>query len=146
MEKIFTIQDANLLVPRIAGIFDEINELDKKLKSINSDIENLLSIWGNELLDKDHLDNSEYELKVDEKKKIAREIHDKVEEIHATGAVVKDISKGLVDFYYSYGGEIVLLCWKTGENQIQFWHSMENGFQNRRPISEIEKIPTPRAE
>ena len=144
MEKTFSIQEANLLVPKIAGVFDEINALNKKLSAMNNDIENLLSIWGNELFDKDHLDNDEYESKVAEKKKIARGIHAKIEEIHGTGAVVKDISKGLVDFYSNSNGNIVMLCWKIGESQIQFWHSIENGFQNRMPISELDKMPTPR--
>jgi hypothetical protein len=30
----------------------------------------------------------------------------------------------------------VLLCWKYGEEKIEFWHGMEEGFKGRKPIDE----------
>jgi len=36
----------------------------------------------------------------------------------------------------------VLLCWKLGEDEIAFWHRVEDGFAGRRPIEEFEGPPS----
>jgi hypothetical protein len=60
-----------------------------------------------------------------------------VNEIHGLGAEVKDADEGLVDFPALRDGEEVLLCWKLGEDEIEFWHGLEEGFAGRRPITEL---------
>ena len=42
----------------------------------------------------------------------------------------------LLDFPCRVDGEIVLLCWKLGEEKITHWHSPEEGFAGRKPIDE----------
>jgi hypothetical protein len=32
--------------------------------------------------------------------------------------------------------EIVLLCWKRGEETIEYWHSVDAGFRGRQLIDE----------
>ena len=50
------------------------------------------------------------------------------------GALVKDLDEGLVDFPAQREGEEVLLCWRLGEDEISFWHGLEEGFSGRRPL------------
>lgn len=50
------------------------------------------------------------------------------------GVQVKDVDSGLIDFPAEIDGEPVLLCWKVGEERIEFWHTLEGGFAGRRPI------------
>jgi hypothetical protein len=57
-----------------------------------------------------------------------------VEEIEALGAEVKDLELGLVDFPAEREGETVLLCWRVGEEEIGYWHGLEEGFAGRRPL------------
>ena len=57
-----------------------------------------------------------------------------VNEIHGLGAQVKDADEGLVDFPALRGEDEVLLCWKLGEEAIEFWHGLEEGFAGRRPL------------
>ena len=59
---------------------------------------------------------------------------DALEEIHAIGVQVKDFESGLLDFPCQLGEEIVLLCWKMGEERIAHWHTLEAGFQGRQPL------------
>jgi len=49
---------------------------------------------------------------------------------------VKDLDIGLLDFPCAVDGKLILLCWKMGEKTIEHWHSMEEGFANRKPIDE----------
>lgn len=57
-----------------------------------------------------------------------------VRQILATGAEIKDINTGLLDFRARRAEHDVYLCWKLGEPEIQFWHDLESGFAGRQPI------------
>ena len=57
-----------------------------------------------------------------------------VEAIQALGCLVKDTERGLVDFPALRGGEQVLLCWQLGEDEVAWWHGLEDGFAGRRPL------------
>jgi hypothetical protein len=56
-----------------------------------------------------------------------------VREIQATGAIIKDINTGLVDFPALREGREVYLCWKYGEDELSFWHDLDAGFAGRQP-------------
>lgn len=68
--------------------------------------------------------------------KSLQEIKDAIAEINAIGVQVKDLDIGLLDFPCRVEDEIVLLCWKYGEEKIEFWHGLEEGFAGRKPIDE----------
>ncbi|QQR89943.1 MAG: DUF2203 domain-containing protein [Myxococcales bacterium] len=62
-------------------------------------------------------------------------VRSELEQVHALGAQVKDIEKGLVDFYsYKDGVEEVLLCWRIGESRIKHYHGSSKGFAGRQPV------------
>jgi hypothetical protein len=50
------------------------------------------------------------------------------------GALVKDLDDGLVDFPARRGAEEILLCWRLGEEEIAFWHGLDEGFSGRKPL------------
>jgi len=64
----------------------------------------------------------------------ARSLAHVVDELAGRGVEVKDIDEGLVDFPALRRGETVLLCWKLGEEEIGFWHTLDGGFAGRRPL------------
>jgi hypothetical protein len=54
------------------------------------------------------------------------------------GIQVKGLDQGLIDFpYVRENGEEVYLCFLLGEDDILFWHSIDDGFPGRRPIDEL---------
>jgi hypothetical protein len=57
-----------------------------------------------------------------------------VARIHELGALVKDLDAGLVDFPATRDGQDVLLCWRLGEDEIGFWHGLDEGFSGRNPL------------
>jgi len=57
-----------------------------------------------------------------------------IERLHSLGVLVKDVHRGLVDFPAMRGDEVVLLCWHVGEDEVAFWHGLEEGFAGRRPL------------
>jgi hypothetical protein len=64
----------------------------------------------------------------------ARELARVVDELTTLGVEVKDPDEGLVDFPALRRGETVLLCWKLGEDEIAYWHTLDGGFAGRRPL------------
>jgi hypothetical protein len=57
-----------------------------------------------------------------------------VARIQELGVLVKDLDRGLIDFPALRGDEEVLLCWQVGEDEVRYWHGLEDGFAGRRPL------------
>ena len=72
----------------------------------------------------------------------AAELARLVDQIVEHGAEVKDLDEGLIDFPARRAGETVLLCWRLGEDEIGYWHSVEDGFAGRRPLEEFGGPPS----
>jgi hypothetical protein len=71
----------------------------------------------------------------------ARSLARLVDEINDHGAQVKDLDEGLIDFPTLHQGGTVLLCWRLGEDDIGWWHGVEDGFAGRRPVEELDPGP-----
>ena len=54
--------------------------------------------------------------------------------INAAGAEIKSLEEGLLDFPAKRGDEDVLLCWKLGEDEIGYWHGVDEGFAGRKAL------------
>jgi hypothetical protein len=54
--------------------------------------------------------------------------------INAAGAEIKSLEEGLLDFPAKRGDDDVLLCWKLGEDEIRYWHGVDEGFAGRKPL------------
>jgi len=71
-----------------------------------------------------------------ERVKAEQRAKDALAEIDSIGVQVKDLDIGLLDFPCEVEGEIILLCWKLGEQSITHWHGTREGFAGRKPIDE----------
>ena len=53
-------------------------------------------------------------------------------ELEVLGVQLKDFERGLVDFPSLRDGRVVLLCWQLGEgDQLEWWHDVDAGFAGR---------------
>ncbi len=59
-----------------------------------------------------------------------------IAKIQETGCLVKDIDEGLIDFPSLIEGQEALLCWKLGEERIEYWHGPEDGFAGRKRLDD----------
>jgi hypothetical protein len=57
-------------------------------------------------------------------------------QLEAWGVLVRDLDSGLCDFPAEREGRPVYLCWQLGEDQIGFWHEVDDGFRGRRPVDD----------
>ena len=73
-------------------------------------------------------------------KKMATDVEGFMAELEEIGCFFKDwnFTIGLVDFPAMIDGKEVYLCWKSDEEDIEYYHGMDEGFAGRKPIPDIE--------
>lgn len=138
--RVFTLQEADKILPRITENFSKIFYLNGRIKTISKDMQGLMDIWDEQILEHDNPDNKFYFEKLKNREETIQELQITVDKINSSGCIIKDINEGLIDFYCHQGEDLILLCWKYGEEKIKYWHSLEGGFTGRRPIEELIQI------
>ena len=124
MPQIFTLEEANTALKGIRPLMDEVQAIRRKILANQPEawpaIEKSAGNGGNRALSN----------MVEDFERLDALIH----QIQDTGAQIKDINTGLLDFSALKDGREVYLCWQYGEDDIQFWHEVEAGFAGRQPI------------
>ena len=121
----FTLDEANSLIPWLVETFRKLELLRQEYTAIQERFADLERASGN-LADGDKLKVSAEHL--------ARQIEEGVEEILDKGILIRDVSRGLVDFPSHRNGREVYLCWIGGEERINYWHETDRGFSHREPL------------
>ena len=70
-------------------------------------------------------------------REIVRRMQQAVTRLDDWGITLRDISTGLIDFPALANGRPIWLCWRLGENDIEWWHESNVGFDGRQPLSEL---------
>jgi hypothetical protein len=60
-----------------------------------------------------------------------------VAKLDAWSITLRDIDNGLIDFPALASGRQIWLCWRLGENDIDWWHDLDVGFAGRRRLAEL---------
>jgi hypothetical protein len=131
--RLFTVNEANLLLPTLRPIIERILENLRRLKMKSE------TVIRNEQLDPDASNFMEQLRRDDEVAKLIEQIKTWVEEIHSHGCVCKGVEQGLIDFPCMLGAEIVFLCWQFGEPSVGYWHRIDDGFAGRRALIDAEQ-------
>jgi hypothetical protein len=130
MARVFTRDEAERLLPRIAPLLEELRDLKQQHDASEAQVTKLqVRTQGNG-----------HDLDVDlsrarmGQQQAAVEINGTIERVKALGAEVKDIDMGLIDFRGVVQGREVYLCWKLGEDRIAWWHELDSGYATRQPL------------
>lgn len=120
--KYFTPEEANKTLPLVKKIVVDILNDASLIRSISStlasNIENnpdIIRLTGN--------------------------IKNYLSELEEIGCYYKDwnFQLGLVDFPAIINGEEVLLCWRSDEEKIDYYHGVNDGYTGRRLINQIPR-------
>jgi hypothetical protein len=134
MARTFTVAEAETLLPVLESLLRSAIEAKTLIEEVEAEqqaLANRIFLNGGT-----RVDIVAVARRKAERDKALQRAKDAVAEIDATGVQVKDLDIGLLDFPCIVGGEIILLCWKLGEQGITHWHSPEEGFAGRKPIDE----------
>ena len=118
--KHFTPLEAQNTLPLVKKIVKDILDTSREMRLI-----------GEELQD-EHVKNDS------RIKKMAEEINGFMSELEEIGCFYKDwnFTIGLVDFPAVIDNKDVMLCWKSDEDDIRFYHNIDAGYSGRKPIPE----------
>jgi hypothetical protein len=124
--KLFTVEEANVLLPTVRGIVRRVQRAysrvaaSREAAKVASERARLGGggIVGGSLYVAALSDMAEHS-----------------GQLEALGVQMKDYGRGLIDFPSLRGGRVVLLCWQMGEgDSLEWWHDMDAGFAGRQPL------------
>jgi hypothetical protein len=128
----YTVEEANNELPRVRRIVVQIADLSALLPELE-----------------DRARIAEYESKrpgaaanQQERQQQARdavsgaemELLKAVANLNGMGIQLKGPLEGLIDFPSYRDGELVELCWKLGEDHVEHWHHIGEGFAGRKKL------------
>lgn len=137
-EKLFTVEEANALLPRLEVTFQEIEGKKEELERQMDRIKVLDALWGEKIKDPENPDRGEFLDTRAEVRRAIGEIEALVEEeILSLGLRFPPggLEHGLVDFPTSFEGRVVYLCWQRGEDRVRAWHEVHGGFKGRKSLT-----------
>jgi hypothetical protein len=120
----FTLDQANQLLDVIRPLVVEMLAVRETILGLQPQLETVLNKAvnnGGSLVSKEALEVFESLKKI-------------LYTIQQYDVFIKDVNSGLIDFPSIRNDEVVFLCWKFGEEKIRYWHTLEEGFQGRKPV------------
>jgi hypothetical protein len=128
--KMFTVEEANQLLPRLSEWIQDLQSGRNMFLGLEVEFDAIELV-----AEKDDSGSSPaLERKVEEYTRLVNRFYSRVDEIHGAGCLLKDLDRGLVDFYSLQNNRVVFLCWKLGEPSIGFWHDINTGFASRQNL------------
>jgi hypothetical protein len=127
--QLFTVENANRTLPLVRKIVGDVVTQHRKWRETIFELDLVAS---NARADEPHERAEQLER---DAQALAREIDGYQRELEALGIQLKDRRLGLVDFPSEMNGRHVLLCWRLGEPEVQFWHELDAGYAGRQPLS-----------
>src|ERR1700716_3314794 len=128
----YTVEEANSELPRVRRIVAQIAELSALLPELEdqariAEYESKRPSAGADNKDRhqqgrDAVSGAELELL----KAVAS--------LNGMGIQLKGPLEGLIDFPSYRDGELIELCWKLGEESVEHWHHIGEGFTGRKKL------------
>ncbi len=115
-EKFFTPETANQTLPLVKRIVDDILRAGRQIRSLSMEIEK-------------PEDSPEINSLMDQ-------LDELFDELEAIGCSYRDwnFTEGLVDFPAKVNGREALLCWRSDETEVRYYHDVDAGFAGRKSI------------
>jgi hypothetical protein len=134
-EKLFRLDEANAFVPRLEAL---VSRLQRGALDLQEEMIRLASESAVAVVD---VTAEDLVRRRPAARVLIEELDGIVREIEASGAHLKDVQLGLVDFPTERDGEIIYLCWQSGEPEVAFWHRTDEGFAGRQPLPGSVRAP-----
>jgi len=136
--KILTLAQANAQLPQVIQMVKNLQQLQQELVTCQRQSDEMTTkLTGGNGYSRVALKDQLHAGKV-RQDQIVAEVRAILLELDEFGALLKDPEVGLVDFYGQRADELIMLCWKIGEEErIKFWHTLEGGFAGRQAVDSL---------
>jgi hypothetical protein len=124
--KIFTVEEANALLPQVRVIVGKIQRAHRKIARYRDHAKKAAE--GAEQGGGGMSEGVAYAV-------LLTNLTTQITALDTLGVQLKDFERGLVDFPSLRDGRVVLLCWQLGEgDELEWWHDVDAGFAGRTPL------------
>lgn len=135
-DRLFTPDEVDRLIPRLTELMDTAIDRYRQARALQERLREdraRVAASGGE-----RLEALDWKARAERLDGLGIELRQILAEVGTLGGVVKDLETGLVDFPgRGPGGRddtVVNLCWKLGEDAVRYWHGLDEGFANRKPL------------
>jgi hypothetical protein len=135
-ERHFTPDEVDGLIPRLSELMETTMDRHRQATALQRQLQEeqeRVRVSGGGLVDQ-----RDWKARAERLDGLAIEVRAVLQEINALGGTVKDLELGLVDFPGLVSevmeDETVNLCWKYGEPGVRFWHGLDEGYAQRKPL------------
>jgi hypothetical protein len=131
VERLFTPEEANAALVEVRPLVEQLVSHRRKLSEAQALQTALITRIAGNGGDMAPSDLREAQEAIE---RAAGAIAEAADQLTELGVQIKSLEEGLVDFPALRNGEVVLLCWKLGEDEILYWHGADEGFAGRKPL------------
>ncbi len=136
-QRLFTAEEVNRLIPHLTELMETAIERHRQVldlqERLRADRARVAASGG------ERLDGRDWKARAERLDGLGIEVRQILQEILEMGGVTKDVEMGLVDFPgrapAGRPDEVVNLCWRYGEDAVEFWHGMNEGYAQRKPLA-----------
>ncbi len=130
MPELFTLEEARAALAAIREPLAALQAIQRRLREVRAELDAL----GRRHLNDGVVAESRVRALRQEQQRCAEEARVHATAIRTAGAELKSIEDGLLDFPTVIEGVEACWCWRTGEDDIEWWHPRTTGFAGRRRI------------
>jgi hypothetical protein len=130
MPRLFTREEAEALLPHLAPMLTKL----RTLKEDHDRAQRKLAELTGMLRSNGHQLDDDLKTAREEMEQAASAVNEIISRVNDLGCELKDVDMGLVDFRSERDGREVYLCWKLGEERIDWWHELHTGYASRQPL------------
>lgn len=132
----FTASEVDALIPRLSELMGAAMERHRQATALAGALQEERERIGRS--GGGVVNQREWKARAERLEGLSIEVRETVKAIAELGGAAKDLDLGLVDFAGLVpevaGEEPVNLCWKHGEAAVRFWHGMDEGYAQRKPL------------
>ena len=139
----FSVASANQTLPLVRAIVSDIVELYPEVRDREERLTRITRGRSKDSRPDDLYTEEVDQVRQDLERDVER-LQGFIDELLELGVEFKDPVLGLVDFPAQRNGKEVCLCWKLGEPSVDFWHTVEAGFQGREKLSDGDTDANPK--
>jgi hypothetical protein len=131
--RLFSLRDANALVPTLRETFTKARVLRERLGKLQKDLSEEGHPHSGGKIEVDPRARPEVQGLQRRAALLLGELLELLKGVTELGIEVKQ-ADGLCDLRTRFEGRIVYLCWKFGEERITHFHELDAGFAGRKPL------------
>lgn len=134
-KKLFSLDEVNKMLPMVKENFNKILQMHAQVKAICTRLDEAGFLPDANYLDLNPPGATEKVLDdLSSLKMLVETVNERLRAVQKTGAIIRDVETGLVDWPAKQNGEPIYYCWKLGESEVKRWH--DGDYANREVIEE----------